>query len=266
MTTDSETIKKMALVTGASAGIGEDIARELADRGYNLFLIARRGDLLQALADELQAKHQIQALVHTQDLTGANACDELLAALDAAGVTVDVLINNAGFGSFCPTMEADRERERAMVQILFQFPVDLTRALVPGMIQRGHGRIMQVASTASFQPCPGYGMYAATKAAILSWSNVLHHELRGTGVTCTALCPGPTATEFGEISGHISNRLQDSTKMTSIAVAKIGVRAMLAGKPTIIPGLVNKLGALLSTRMPRWMVVPLVARALRGAK
>lgn len=257
---------KMALVTGASAGIGVDIARDLAQRGHNLFLVARRGDRLEALAKELTQAHQVQVLVHTQDLSTPTACDELLAALETAQVSVDVLVNNAGFGSFCPTMEADPERERAMVRILFQFPVDLTRALVPGMIERGHGRILQVASTASFQPCPGYGMYAATKAAILSWSNVLHFELSGTGVTCTTLCPGPTATEFGEISGHISNRLQDSTKMTSSSVAKIGVRAMLAGKPTVIPGLANKLGVLVTKHWPRWIVIPIVACALRGAK
>ncbi|HIG86470.1 MAG TPA: SDR family oxidoreductase [Planctomycetes bacterium] len=257
---------EMALVTGASAGIGEDIARDLARRGFNLYLVARRGDRLQALADELTREHQIQALVHTQDLSTPGACDELLAALEEERVSVDVLVNNAGFGSFCPTMEADPERERAMVRILFQFPVDLTRALVPGMLERGHGQILQVASTASFQPSPGYGMYAASKAAILSWSNVLHFELRGTGVTCTTLCPGPTATEFGEISGHISNRLQDATKMSSEAVARTGVQAMLQGRATVIPGFANKLGALLSTRMPRWVVVPLVARVLRGSQ
>ena len=257
---------KMALVTGASAGIGEDIARDLAARGYDLFLVARRKERMEALKIQLVKEHRVQVLVHAQDLSTHTACEELLAALQTADVTIDVLVNNAGFGSFCPTLDADTERERAMVRILFQFPVDLTRALVRGMIERGQGRILQVASTASFQPSPGYGMYAATKAAILSWSNVLHYELRGTGVTCTTLCPGPTATEFGEISGHVSNRLQDSTKMTSPAVAHIGVRAMLRGQATVIPGFVNKLGALLSTRMPRWFVVPLVARVLRGAK
>ncbi|MBL6720676.1 MAG: SDR family oxidoreductase [Planctomycetes bacterium] len=255
--------RPLALVTGASMGIGAELARVLAERGHDLVLTARSEDLLRELSSELEV---LGARTHVLplDLAAEGAVAVLVAWLHEQGLEVDVLVNNAGFGTHGPTLEAPSERERAMLQLLVQVPVDLTRALVPAMRARGSGRILQVASTASFQPCPGYALYAASKSALLSWSNALHHELRGSGVTCTTLCPGPTATAFLATAGHRPSGLQRRTMMTARRVAELGVRGMERGRPTTIPGLFNRLGALLATRLPRTWATATAGALLRN--
>lgn len=255
--------RPLALVTGASMGIGAELARVLAERGHDLVLTARSEALLSELAGELEVRGA-QTHVLPLDLAAEGAVEALVTWLGEQGLEVDVLVNNAGFGTHGPTLEAPPDRERAMLQLLVQVPVDLTRALVPGMRARGSGRVLQVASTASFQPCPGYALYAASKSALLSWSNALHHELRGTGVTVTTLCPGPTATAFLATAGHRPSGLQKRTMMTARRVAEVGVHAMERGRPTVVPGLFNLLGALFATRLPRTWATATAGALLRN--
>lgn len=241
---------RTALVTGASSGIGADLARELASRGCDLVLVARRVDALEALATELR-QSGVKATVLPADLSGAQTREQLLKDVVAAGLKIDVLVNNAGFGVFGNFAATEWSRLDQMLQLDIVALTHLTRLFVPGMIERQFGRILQVASTGAFQPSPNYAAYSAAKSYVLSFGVALNCELKGTGVSCTTLCPGVTATEFFDVAGQKFTWYQRMTVMKPPEVARRGMRALLARRPEVVAGSVNALMAWSTRLMPR---------------
>jgi len=242
-------LKKVALVTGASAGLGVEFARQLSKRGRRLVIAARRKDRLDELAKELGNARSVAI-----DLSKPNAAAKLLADIEANGETVDLLVNNAGFGLIGRFAELDAKRERKMIDLNVGTLADLCRAVVPGMIERKSGAILNVASTAAFQPGPKMAVYFATKAFVLSLTEALHEELKQYGVHVTCLCPGPTRTEFGEVAGFGGNGLFDRVAMESSGVVKAGLDGLDKNKAVVIPGIVNKVGAFSGRFAPRSVV------------
>lgn len=248
-----------ALITGASGGIGEALARELAKNGHDLVLVARSEGKLRAVADELAAAHGIIADVLTADLSEPGAGAALAAQLGER--QIDVLVNNAGFGDYGPFHEAPVEKVSQMVQLNIATLTDLTRALLPGMVARGSGRVMNVASTAAFLPGPLMAEYYATKAYVLSLSEAVAYELKGTGVTMTALCPGPVASGFQAGADMGDSRLVKGKRLMSAETcAALAVKGMNKGKPVVITGTMNKLTAMSPKFMPRRFVPGMVRR------
>ena len=239
------------LVTGASSGIGLELARCFAADGCRLVLVARKGDALEALATELRKAHKIQAQVFTADLAHPESPVRLLAHLQSAGLKVDVLVNNAGFGAQGRFVDLPLARQLEMLQVNITSLTHLTRLLLPGMLERGHGGILNIASTAAFQPGPGMAVYYASKAYVLSFTEALAEELAGTGVTVTAACPGPTATNFGAAAHMNTLGLVKKISMSSAAVARISHRAYRRGQVVAITGWRNQLPALLVRFVPR---------------
>ena len=249
-----------ALITGASGGIGEALARELAKSKHDLVLVARSEGKLRALADELSTAHGITADVLTADLAASGAGVALADRL--AGRRIDVLVNNAGFGDYGPFADADPAKVSAMVNLNIATLTDLTRALLPGMIARGTGRVMNVASTAAFMPGPLMAEYYASKAYVLSLSEAVANELRGTGVTMTALCPGPVASGFQAGADMGASKLVKGKQlMTAERCAQLAVKGMNKGKPVVVTGAMNKMMSMSPKFMPRRMVPGVVRRA-----
>jgi short-subunit dehydrogenase len=252
--------RPIALVTGASAGIGLEIARALARRGCDLGLAARRGDALERLARELSSAHGVHAHVFAVDLADADAPERLAADVASRGLEVRVLVNNAGFGVFGPFTDTGLVTDERMIQVNVTALTALTKRCLPGMLARRDGRILNVASVAGFLPGPGMAVYYATKAYVISFSEALDDELRGTGVRVTALCPGTTASEFQQVAGLKVSRLGRRTMMSAASVAERGVDAMLAGRRLAVPGLVNKAVPWLVRLLPRRAVTALSRR------
>ena len=242
-------MQKVTLVTGASAGLGVEFARQLSKRGHRLVLAARRKERLEELAREL-GKARAVAI----DLSKKDAAGKLIADLERNGEVVDVLVNNAGFGLICRFAELDARRERQMIDLNVGALTDLCRAVAPAMIERKSGAILNVASTAAFQPGPKMAVYFATKAFVLSLTEALHEELKPHGVHVTCLCPGPTRTEFGEVAGFGGNGLFDRVAMESPAVVTAGLDGLDRNKAVVVPGLVNKIGAGSTRFAPRFVV------------
>jgi uncharacterized protein len=259
-------MSETALVTGASGGIGEDLARLLATDGRNVVLLARSGDKLQALADELIRAHKIDATVLAADLSAPGAASEVSRTLAGRSITVDILINNAGFGTSGEFARDDPRELQRMLQVNIVALTMLTREFLPGMLGRGRGRILNVASTAAFQPGPLMAGYYASKAYVLSLSEALAEETAGTGVTVTCLCPGPTRTGFQERAGMQEARLfQVLGVMQSADVARAGYAGMMAGRRLVIPGLMNKIGVH-SVRVTPRVVVAKILKSLNAAR
>jgi short-subunit dehydrogenase len=225
-----------ALITGASSGIGAALARLCAAAGNDVVLVARRQSELEALAGALTREHGIAARVLSADLSDPAAPP---AIFEAAG-TIDILINNAGFGRLGAFAETDWLTEARMIQVNVTAPAHLTKLYLPGMIARRSGRILNVASTAAFLPGPNMAMYYATKACVFSLSLAIAGEVEGTGVTVTALCPGPTVTNFAEVAGNAGSKLFKGAAMSAEEVAREGFAAMMAGKPEAIAGSRNR--------------------------
>ncbi len=242
---------RTALITGASAGLGREFARLAASDGHDVVLVARRKERLQELAAELERAHGVRSLVIDADLGDRSAARTIVEHLDAAGVVVDFLINNAGFGSHGPYAEADFARQSEMVDVNVRALMELCHRLLPGMLARRSGRILNVASLAGFVPGPYMATYYATKAFVLSFTEALAAELRGTGVTATASCPGPVATEFGAVANSDRSNLFRAGGAAAVSVAKHGYRAMLAGKVVAVPGFMNWLTTLIVRLAPR---------------
>jgi short-subunit dehydrogenase len=250
-------LKKVALVTGASAGLGVEFARQLSSRGYSLVLAARRKERLEELARELGDARAVAI-----DLSKKDAAAKLMADVADFGETVDLLINNAGFGLIGRFAELDPKRERQMIDLNVATLTDLCRAAAPAMIERRSGGIINVASTAAFQPGPNMAVYFATKAFVLSLSEALHEELKPRGVKVTCLCPGPTRTEFGEVAGFGGNGLFDKVAMNAREVVTAGLDGVAKNKAVVVPGVVNKAGALSGRFVPR-SVVRKIAGAIK---
>jgi uncharacterized protein len=240
-----------ALVTGASSGLGADFARELAGRGANLTLVARRQELLEAVGDEVGARHGVQVTLVPLDLTRPDAPESLHARTEGAGRPVDVLVNNAGYGLYGPFVEIPWEREGNMLQLDVVVPVHLTKLFLPGMLARDRGWVLNLASVGAYQPSPLYASYSAAKSFVLNFTEALNYELRGTRVRATALSPGITATQFLEVAGQRATRYQRMTMMQSPEVVRAGVEAMLRGRPSVVPGRLNAVSAWSSRLLPR---------------
>jgi short-subunit dehydrogenase len=226
-----------ALVTGASAGIGRELARALAARGHGVTLVARRAERLDQLAAELRDRHEVRAETVAADLSQEAGRDRVAAEVEARGLTVEVLVNSAGFGIYVPFPTSDRARELEQVRLLVEAVVDLDARYVPGMIERGRGAVINLASTAGFQPLPGNNTYSAAKSYVLLHTEALHDELRGTGVTATAISPGPVATEFQETSDPaFADKLPKLVWCDPERVARDALRAVERGRRSTIPG------------------------------
>ena len=250
-----------ALITGASGGIGLELAHVFAEHGHDLVLVARREVKLQALADELTERHGIDTRVIVQDLTEPHAPENLYNALQEQGINIDFLVNNAGFATYGKFYELDTERELAMLQLNAVALTHLTRKFLPDMVKRGHGGIMNVASTAAFMPGPLMAVYYASKAYVLSFSEAIANELKDTGVSVTTLCPGPTESDFQSRAKMEDSKLVQGGLMDARAVAVEGYEALMKEQTVVVPGVTNKLSIVLPRFLPRKLVTNIVRSA-----
>lgn len=244
-----------ALITGTTSGIGESFCNLLASKNYNLVLVARNKVKLEQQVLCL-AKKNIKVIPLPCDLTEQNAARYIYDTLAADNVVIDILINNAGFNEAGYFADTNLSRELDMIQVHIRTLTELTKLFLPGMIARGYGRILNLGSTGSYMPCPCDAVYAATKAYVLSFSNGLYQELKGTGVTVTCLCPGATQTGFAAKANIDHTLLFKIGVMKSSDVAKIGYRSMIKGKRTVTAGLYNKLLVLLAKLFPVSLINP----------
>ncbi len=255
--------ERTALITGASSGLGLEFAKLFADSGYRVVLVARRKAKLDELARKLERKHRVETVVMARDLAAGDAPETIGRELGNTGVPVDVLVNNAGFGTYGEFAKTDRQEQLDMIQVNITALAHLTHRLLPGMIERGHGRILNVASTAAFQPGPLMAVYYASKAFVLSFSEALANELKGTGVTVTVCCPGPTTTDFHSSADmDISRAHRFGLMMDASKVARVGYEAMKKGKPLVIPGMGNWMLAQ-SVRLTPRRLVPVIVKELQ---
>jgi len=252
---------KWALVTGASAGIGEALAVELAKGGSNLVLTARRKDRLRALAQELTAKHRVQSEIFEADLSQPAAPEAIFQFTKEKDLTIDLLVNNAGFGQYGEFHTTETDRLQQMVQVNCTAVLHLTRLFLPGMVTRRGGDVLIVASTAAFQAVPYISAYAATKVFDLYLAEGLAEELQPYGIRVCALCPGTTASEFHEIAGHPAH--SKGREQSAETVARNGLKALAAGKSYLISGLGNYLGAHGERLVPRRFVTRIAAKMFR---
>jgi short-subunit dehydrogenase len=256
--------RKTALITGASFGIGLELARIFARDNHNLVLVARTAAKLRQLASELEKAHGTRSLILAVDLAEPGASTYVLDQTKRADVVVDVLVNNAGFAQYGFFAENDLEECLRQIQLNVTTLTHLTRLYLPGMIERGSGRILNVASTAAFQAGPLMAVYYATKAYVLHFSEAIANELQGTGVTVTCLCPGATTTEFHKRANATGMRLLKMGSMDARRVAEDGYRALMAGKPVVISGFRNWLVAQSIRFAPRQMVTAAARKLQEG--
>lgn len=255
---------RTALITGASSGIGYELALIMAREGYDLVLVARRQDRLKELAERVKKEFERKVMIIAKDLAQASAAEEIFAKITSHKMAIDVLINNAGFGDFGLFAEISLTRAEEMIQVNIKTLTALTRLFLPDMIKRKQGHVLNVASLAGFMPGPFMAVYYATKAYVLSFSEALAEELSGTGVSVTALCPGPTASEFQAAASLDSSRLFFGKKLpTARVVAEYGYGAMRRGKVVVIPGIFNKILAFMVRLTPRSLVRKIV-RGVNG--
>ncbi|MFE0461302.1 SDR family NAD(P)-dependent oxidoreductase [Kitasatospora sp. NPDC058965] len=253
---------RTALITGASSGLGAEFARQLAARGHDLVLVARSADRLEQLAAELRTGHGVEAHVLVQDLAEPDAAGRIGAELTARRLEVDLLVNNAGFGT-CGRFEelsAAREREELLVNVVA--PVDLAHQVLPGMLARGRGAVVNVASSAAYQPTPYFAVYGASKTFVLNFSLALRQEYRRRGVRVLAVCPGPVATGFFDVIG--TERAAVGRMAQPADVVRSALRALDRDRAYVTPGLSNLPTAHLAPRRPRAFVAAVAARVTRG--
>ncbi|MFL5820696.1 MAG: SDR family NAD(P)-dependent oxidoreductase [Solirubrobacteraceae bacterium] len=260
------------VITGASAGIGTELARQLASRGHNVTLVARREDRLTELAEELRLSNGVVADIHPCDLGDDTARARLIETVKGGERQVAALCNNAGYGSFGAFHELELGGEVRMVRLNVLALHELTGSFLPPMVERGSGAVLNVASVAAFQPLPHNATYAATKAFVHSFSEAISAELHGTGVSVTSLCPGPVETEFGEVAGigELESRIPEFIAQSAADVARSGIEAMVKGKRSVFPGMAPRVAAFSGRFAPRSALLPVAARvtdrALRGRR
>jgi short-subunit dehydrogenase len=258
-----------ALVTGASAGIGAEIARELARRGHGVVLVARRKEKLEQLATELRAEYGVRAEAVGCDLSKAASRQRLPARIASLGLDVEILVNNAGFATGGPFCESDPARELEQVRVLVEAVVALTSAFLPAMARRRRGGILNVASTAGMQPLPYSAGYSAAKAYVLTFSEALHQELRGSGVTVTALAPGPVSTEFWDSAGWeaggqaFEKSVPGAAWVTAEETARAGVKGLADGRRVVVPGLQVRTAMMAARYLPHALKLPAIEWAMR---
>ena len=252
-----------ALITGASAGIGAELAKVFAAHDHDLVLVARRRDALEALAGTLEGKHGVTATVIVDDLGDPEAPERIFAAVRDARIEVDVLVNNAGFGLGGEFSETPIEREITMVQVNVTALMHLTKLFVAPMLKRRAGYVMNVASTAAFFPGPLQSVYYASKAFVLSFSQAVAEELAPSGISVTCLCPGPTETEFAQVAGMKSVRLPNLDVADAADVAEFGYQALMSGTRVAVPGAKNKLVVQAQRFVPRRLVARAMERMQR---
>lgn len=252
---------KTALITGASGGIGLAFAELLARKRFNLVLVARNRKKLEAVKKDIEDRFGVKVRLETADLSRAGAPEKIFKALQKTKTPVEILVNNAGSGDFGPFAESDWKRQSAMIELNIHSLTHLTRLFLPHMIEKGYGRILNIASTAAFQPGPLMAVYYASKAYVLSFSEAIANELRGTGVTATALCPGPTESDFQKSADMTDSKLFKGKKLpTAKAVADYGYRALMRGAPVAIHGLMNAAMAFSVRFAPRRFITSFVRR------
>lgn len=256
------TTRPVALVTGASSGIGRELARVLAQEGHDLVLVARRSSELETLAGELTAAHGTESLVVPTDLSTDDAVATVEAAVRSAGIDVDVLVNNAGLGGHGRFAQTDPASDEQQLRVNILALTRLTKVFLPPMLERRRGRILNLASTAAFQPGPYMAIYYASKAYVLSFTEALAEELRGTGVTATALCPGAVETEFFDVArvDRSSPIARSPGAKSAPVVARAGYDGMMRGRAVVIPGALNRIGMESLRIAPRRLVPRVVAR------
>ncbi len=261
---------RTCLVTGASSGIGEEIAAQLASRGLGVTLVARTESRLRALAERLAERHGVRAEWIVADLADEEARALLPTRVAERDLAVNVLVNNAGFSTVGPVHRSDPAREMAMVRTDVEAVVHLCSLFTPGMVERRSGVVLNVASTAAFQPVPGQAGYAASKAFVLSYSYAIREELRPHGVTVTTLCPGPVETGFAAVAGfdedEAASALPKVMWLPAREVAAAAVRGMDANRAVVIPGAANRITAVVAGVSPRRLLVPIVARGHPGLR
>jgi uncharacterized protein len=254
---------RACLVTGASSGIGVELARVLASRGHGVILTARRQEALDRVASELRSAHRVRVEVLACDLTDAAARRALPGRVSELGLTVDVLVNNAGFGSTGAFTASTESRQVDLVRTNSEAVVSLCALFMPGMQERRRGAVLNVASTAAFQPMPGSANYAASKIFVVYFSEALRAEMRPFGVGVTVLCPGPVQTEFNDVAGITDERAAAAPKImwrSAEAVARAGVDGLAAGRPVVVPGLPNRILGSLASYTPHRLLVPIMER------
>jgi uncharacterized protein len=251
-----------ALVTGASSGIGAAIARELAARGHAVTLVARREERLRSLATELTSDYEADAAAIGCDLCDPAERERLASVLDGTGRAVEVLVNNAGFGSRGNFVTNDPRRMLEMVRLNVEAVVDLSSRFLPGMTARGRGAVINIASAAAFQPLPGSATYAASKSFVLSFSEAIRTEQRGTGVTITAVCPGPVKTEFTEAAGMsgVEDASPDMFWMSAEEIARHAVEGAEQDKRVVVPGALYRAQSIVGQHAPRALLLPIAER------
>lgn len=247
-----------ALITGASTGIGADLARIFARNGHPVALVARSGDRLAGLAEELKRDHGATVHVMALDLERAGASKDLAGRLADSGFRPGILVNNAGYGDWGRFAEQDQRNQLGIVDLNCRMLTEMTGTFLPDLIA-AKGRILNVASLAGFYPGPGAAVYYASKAYVLSLSRALNHELKAKGVTVTALCPGPVKTEFFERAAGGGNPFRGMRMMASMPVAEAGYRGVMAGKREVVPGVQNWIMAKISGLSPLFIALPFVA-------
>jgi short-subunit dehydrogenase len=244
---------RWTVITGASSGIGAELARVFAARGYPLVLTARRHERLEALGEEIGQAHGVPVEVMALDLGDREAPQDLHEMLQERGIAVHTLVNNAGFGLRGHFATLPHERQMAMIDLNVTALASLCRLMLPGMIERRRGGILNVASTAAFQAGPSMAVYYATKAFVLSFSEALYEEARPHGVTVTALCPGPTESEFAATADLEKTKLFNRGIMSAADVARIGIEGYEAGRAIVVPGAANRMGAVGAQLFPRFL-------------
>ena len=254
-------MRSVAVITGASSGIGEEFARQLAAYGYDLVLVARRVDRLATLAGKLSSAHGVECAPVEADLSDEKDRERLCEALASDRARIEVLVNNAGFGTHGFFHETDLARELELIEVNCAAPVHLTKRVLPGLLERRKGYVLNVASLSAFTPGPVMAMYFASKAFLLSFSEALWEECRDTGVVVTALCPGPVKTEFQSTAGLSSKARSSGTAPVPVErVVDDGLKALFAGKRVVIPGYQAQMAAMLSRVTPRSRALKTVRR------